>query len=690
MPKIAFLGFPAGPIRVKVAQAETVAEATIGDTTTTAPLPPPPPETTAKNPWGHLPPPSGAAVKLQVNRRVGTAPAGFFFSAVASGFEDGKADFDHYFDVRYKWTFEDAGWYTRHDSEDLPWGKYYEVDGKVVLVEDGRRPAGKSVRFLGNDKNVAYGPHVVHVFDRPGTYNVRCEVQRRGVGPLQSEPVQVVVEKADEVFAGPATVCVSPSGNFEGAPERALKVARLAEVGPIAAAGGEYLRVLLRRGEHHAVAKDTPDLKRSGGFRRLMYGAFGTGADPTWGPYRIKTDTNGPAGNEFVIWGLRRAGVYDPTDPWNTSLDTENAIDGGNAEFTTIWDCEFSGVRTPISFSGDAKNAIVGNTRIRDWHNYGVYSNKGIGYSGFCGVWIKQNAKAVIGPNKGENVAPFYQDHAPFRCSALNGPVAWNLADLRSVGSWAGYYQPCLRIGRSPYDNANIVIEEANMDRIRGENGSVCGTGASKYAVARRYLWDKIYNVVANESGGNSAMISCVVSGPHFRNVVGVLPNTPKLGGGRLRYWFRMPAETDNLHESIAQFGVHLYNITYVDLRQAALDDVVMTVGSNEGAMLVMGDKLEMANNLFWVPDPARRDHVISAGPLDVSVLWNVTNEGVRYQNDPFAAIYGYPPDTAARYQLLPAAAGVGTADPACRIAFDDFFGRPRPEKASPGALEPG
>ena len=82
-------------------------------------------------------------LELSVNRRAGTAPAGMFFSAVASGFDVE----DPYFDLRYKWTFGDVGFYTRHDTDDLPWGKYFNVDGALVLVEDGSVPKGQNVRY---------------------------------------------------------------------------------------------------------------------------------------------------------------------------------------------------------------------------------------------------------------------------------------------------------------------------------------------------------------------------------------------------------------------------------------------------------------------------------------------------------------------------------------------------------------
>src|SRR5690606_7529971 len=123
----------------------------------------------------------------------------------------------------YRWSFDDPGWYTRHDTDDLPWGRYYDVDGKTVLVEDGRIPEGTSVRFLGNDRNVAFGPWVCHVFAPEAAaferkpeklFRVRCEVRAEPTEePLLVVERDVKLRNPDSVFARGRTILISEKGD---------------------------------------------------------------------------------------------------------------------------------------------------------------------------------------------------------------------------------------------------------------------------------------------------------------------------------------------------------------------------------------------------------------------------------------------------------------------------------------------
>lgn len=618
-------------------------------------------------------------VSLSARRTTGTAPAGFFFSAEASGF----GVKDHYFDVRYKWTFSDPGWYTRHDTEDLPWGKYYDVSGVATLVKDGTTPAGAGVRFLGNDKNVAYGPRVAHVFEAPGTYVVTCEVRKRGGAPV-TESLTVTVEDPDVVFSGADTICVSPAGNFAGAPAGAQRARGFAEAVQLAQRS-RNLRILFRRGERF----DTPPDRRaralpSRRLQRVQWGAFGKGPPPVYGPHNIFVRA-APSG-EACIWGLEYEGSYRASRPWSTSPLGKGGMYLRGRSFTTVWDCGLRGGSTLVTIGRGGTNIVIGNCFGSDWHDYGIFANRGIGEVGLAGVWMKQNPGAVIGgEGKGEREPPFFQDHAPFRCSALAGPVAFNLCDLRSVGSWAGHYQPCLRIGRSS-NGSGLLIEEAVMDRIRGENGGLLGTGnRGRVAYPRRYLWDKIYLVAVNEAGGSKSLFSPGVSGLCFRNVIAVLADTPNIGGGRIDHWIwrnqRSETRDDRL---IGRFGVSLYNSTLVDLRSHTNYQGTMALYDPGNVAGFQGVRAQ--NNIVHVPnrsDPTdTRDD-----PLDKSILWQVTNKGMRYRDDPFATIFATSPNAAAFYR--PQAVSPAFADATQGlVAVDDFFGRVRGATTSRGAVD--
>jgi hypothetical protein len=652
---------------------------------TRADLPPPtdpPPRPGGPSVTAARPLPAGARLELSVNRRLGTAPAGFFFGARAVGF----GVEDPYFDVRYRWSFSDPGWYTRHDTEDLPWGKVYDVDGRTVVVEDGAVPDGRAVRFLGNDRDVAFGPHAVHVFARPGEYVVTCEARRRGHAPLR-ETLRVAVEDPERVFVGPATICVSAAGDFRGAPPRALHVATFADAVRLARQqASDSVRILFRRGERHATPSGRRDREaaRQGHLERLHWGAFGDGPPPVWGPHNVFLEA--AQGGEAAIWGLDYEGPYRADDPWGADPRGREALHARGRAFTTVWDCAMRGGDTLITLGRDAADVVVGNVSGTDWHNYGMFANRGIARVGLCGVWLKQNPEAVIGDDvKGEETPPFYQDHAPFRCSALGGPVAFNLCDLRSVGSWAGYYQPCLRIGRSP-NRSGPLVEEAVMDRLRGENGGMLGTGNSgERAYPRRYLWDKIYSIHANESGGSGAVFSPGVSGLCYRNVIVVVPDTPRIGGGRIDRWIRRgdPGKTRDMPE-IGQMGLRLANCTLVDLRSAAHFDGAMTLWDADD--LAAFGFVRVDGNIVYVPNREDPTETHDA-PLDLSVMWQVTNDGMRYREDPFAAIFATDPGAAAYYSPLPASPAFADAA-GDTVPVDDFFGRVRGAATSRGAID--
>lgn len=623
--------------------------------------------------------PGSAALTLSVNRRIGTAPAGFFLSAKASGFDVE----DPYFDLRYKWSFGDPGHYTRHDTADLPWGKYYKVGDQAVLIEDGTTPAGST--FLGNDKNVAFGPHVVHVFEKPGRYTITCEVQKRGQASVQ-QTLQIEVEDPDVVFAGANTICVSASGDFTGAPAGAVQVRSFAQaMQRIRRSKSANQRVLFRRGERHATPTDRRE--RDPGAKnlphRLHWGAFGTGGPPVYGPHNIFLNAK-PSG-EACVWGLNYEGPYRASDPWGASPLGKGGLSMKGAAFTTVWDCRLQGGKTLATISRGATDIVIANSYGTDWHDYGIFANRGIGRVGLAGVWLKQNDGAVIGgEGKGEKQAPFYQDHAPFRCSSLSGPVAFNLCDLRSIGSWAGYYQPCLRIGRSP-NGSGLLIEEAVMDRIRGENDGMLGTGNSGHiAYPRRYLWDKIYLVAANEAGGTKSLFNLGVSGLCFRNVMVVLADTPRIGGGRIDHWIRRSKSGKTRDDAlIGKLGVSLYNATLVDLRSPSNYQGKMKL--YDPANLDAFGFVRVENNIVHVPN--RKDpSETKDDPLSTAIMWHVTNTGLRYRDDPFAAIFATASDAAAYYRPEPGSAAFADASGPL-VAVDDFFGRVRGAKTSRGAI---
>lgn len=733
MRKIAFLGFPQGKVRLKVSQQET----TIEDTIDLAPPVTTPPETGGSENTGGSgdlsgsggtegsdgsegpilpPPPSRATLKISATRTTGPAPMGFFFSAKATGFDVE----DHYHDVEYKWSFDDPGHYTRQDRDTIMHDRVYDVDGKryivrgpVVYLADGeRRHAGRAVlaagegwrpdfgsrrTYLGPDRNIAHGPHAAHVFETPGAYTVTCEARKRGHAPVVQK-MTVTVLDPDEVFAGKNTYVVSADGDFSGAPAgaRTYRSWKDAISAANSGAGGTSRRILFKRGQRHSKNRDNPN----GYHDRLHIGAFGSGRPPVIRSNGFLTRRNGC---EFSIWGLDiEPSNYDPADPWGTSHGGTACIEKLNDCYVTVWDCKLAKMKNGILLgANNVHNLIVGNTYVTDWQYYGFFANFYAGEIGFCGFFVRQNVGAVLGTGKNETSPPFYVDHGPLRFSALGGPIALNLCDARSIGTWGApntFFQPNYRIGRS-MSYSGPEFEEAIMDRCTGLFGGMYGTGNadSNWAKPRRFIWDKCYMIEQNEG---STVMKPSVHGTVVRNSVAIIANVkPATPGNRPMVWAaRNPPEKGASDmAAMADFGTAIYCNTMIDQRSDTpmrweLD--LMTKGGKAGGGTLLPAKfVHIGNNVIH---SANRDDRTTSGDddLDTTEVWKDDYPGVRFERGSLQGAYALPRGAIALYFPKKGAApasrkhsnvGNGQGAP---IAVRDFWGNLRGTETSRGAFD--
>jgi PKD repeat protein len=121
----------------------------------------------------------------------------------------------------------------------------------------------------GLSKNVQTGgPLAAHVFDQPGTYQVRVRATDLA-GDYSERSINITVLDPSAAYAGTGTICVSAAANYAGCPSGASQVTALPS-----SATFNGRRVLLRSGETFG------SISIQHGSQNVQVGAYGTGAKP--------------------------------------------------------------------------------------------------------------------------------------------------------------------------------------------------------------------------------------------------------------------------------------------------------------------------------------------------------------------------------------------------------------------------
>jgi len=170
--------------------------------------------------------------KLEATRLSGPAPLAVMFDATGT---TGPADLDTFRELTYEFNFG--------DDRGLTW----EHSGLPRNTQSG-------------------GPLAAHIFDAPGDYTVVMRVAAPGGGSSEAS-LKITVEDPNSVYPGEKTVCVSPSGKYDGCPNGALRETML----PRTYAGK---RVLMNRGESFGIVSIN---RNNDG---IVIGSYGSGAKP--------------------------------------------------------------------------------------------------------------------------------------------------------------------------------------------------------------------------------------------------------------------------------------------------------------------------------------------------------------------------------------------------------------------------
>lgn len=250
----------------------------------------------------------------------GIAPFAVYFDAVgdSSGVVQPELINDHreYADLYYSWDFGDPGSRVWHYSQ--------------------------------RSKNHDIGFNTCHVYDEPGTYIVTLQITDLS-GSSYSYTQTIEVLDPDKIFAGPKTICISSTGNFDEAPEGAqlINTSNILEIEPYLATGN---RILLCRGDSWSANEG---MHVNGVPGPVFIGAYGEGLDKDeYGIYRnaplIYLNGDDEDGSFISYWNVSNWTICDLHFVGNKSY--HGAIGGGIGECRNMlhYRMHFEGFNTPV------------------------------------------------------------------------------------------------------------------------------------------------------------------------------------------------------------------------------------------------------------------------------------------------------------------------------------------------------
>lgn len=273
------------------------------------------------------------------SRTSGVAPLAVFFDAVldtthivAPAIVDGRREYDSF---HYQWDFGD--------------------DASATWATSGL------------SKNLATGYVTGHVYENPGTYQVRLEVLDAN-GDTHRYIQQISVADPNTTFTGNLTRCVSTSGNFSGCPTGAEQVTSSnfpTQLTWLFSSNGPR-RVLFRRDETFVNSGGSTVNNRSGPF---TIGAYGTGTNPevTSNDITSAVITLGASTTDVRVVNVDFIGngVGQAIRPGTNMLVLRSQISNFD-----------SGVSTSSGHGNKERNFIV-DSLINDSARYGIYYNFG-------------------------------------------------------------------------------------------------------------------------------------------------------------------------------------------------------------------------------------------------------------------------------------------------------------------------
>ena len=587
------------------------------------------------------------------------APEGFFFDISLNGFDtlgpSGSSEYDpRLHELYYFWDFGDPGDFTA-----------------PVKLSDQHKNA-----------NVAYGPVASHTFQSAGTYTVSCLVVEPSSGKSAVASIAVSIGDPNVFFSGSNTIFVDTTGTGAGAPAGAVVVTNLQAA--INSAVGQVAtpkRIMLRRGQTFSTSgylfQHVPTLH--------IVAEPGTDPKPIVNSSGVLLWNNTAGGStdqkDFTFQNIDFRGTWDASDSSGANnVVCIQTIEHG-ARTTLIDQCEFDGfanalIVEDIGGTNDRANTIMNDCISTNWRNYTIFCRTGRIAATGCRFFSNPNALSGDGATGVQG--------GPIRI--IQSPVSIvHSCDLFSNAGWTNnignYYiqQPCIRCVSIVQPGA-VVNMQANS--LEGGLNPIAISPTQGTPEPINAIIEK--NVIIGTSQ-SARLGDFTYGGITIRNNIGIFPNVRRLANGfNAQAFFNLSTAHGGNTDNFAA-PVRAYNNTFIDLMSnanaasgTAAD--IPVYGFNPGAF-----NSSESNNLIHKPNLA--SPVTPDAPLDITPLWEPRGLDYRDTANGTIANTATPTNAPAIYRPTSGSDALGDAlnEP---VAFDDFFGNPRPQYPSRGAFE--
>ena len=548
---------------------------------------------------------------LTVSTAAPVSPAGVWLEAQnLSGFNvgDGPAAGEHYdpsaHEITYVWTVRGQ-----------PLANYASPENMV---------AG------WNNPNVAYGKKVAFVFPDPGSYTIDLwAIDSEGNIAVAEETITVA--DADTLYPGDLTICFSndPGETWAGEKPGCRRATSESELqGMLQATAPTPARILFKRGQTATNVDLFLDWAQLG-----YVGDWGTGAKPILeetGDNYLFNFWDGASSPEFTCHNIDFRGRWDSTT--ETGRPTRTPFFFLIQSTACHWlfhNNSFDGF-TDLSMSVRAtlpSTVIFADNAVTNWRDYGIFcdsSDNPASRMAIIGSKLAQHPDAMNGGDKNG----LFNTHGAIRyAGTYNVYIAG--CDLFSRCGWSGLgtdtaEQPCLRVNSLGYADRYLNVERCVMEggwrvvSLSGQNGGPGGTVENP----GNYILDKVLMIAGAKTLGPFSIPQ--FGGTTFRNVIGIVPNTPQwhVGGNWPSVFSFVP---DNPAGDNGQAPVAVHSSSFVCLIDSANDQSI-TWSLDDGSTAFASKTLE--NNVSHAAD--LNVPVTGDGPLDLTTT--ISGVSARYK----------------------------------------------------------